>query len=615
MRERKTSAAKRRAERVDEASPSMFVGDDLAATHLKRVDGMLTAVFPGVVDSLSPPLNLPFVDVIDSEMGRALADGWVLHATNLSTSSSIYSSLKNLKYGFVRFLQQDLDATGTYPALKDLDTGMLNRFARWTASFSDNAASSFRWNIFEPLKLLQKSEVWKDRLNSDLAFPKRSTRRITKPSKISPTIDKSMYDQLWVKAGDDCERLLRTYAEFWAFEEQYRDLDLDIEAACESPMAMALHLSRLYPAQAVPGYNDFCRLKGNYPVQKLFPADRYREAVELILPPIEAFVPAIIILTQFFALNTSVVQGMKYEEDYRFDTLLGRERLQIFPKKPRADYERQRNVVTVTDAPDNPGQVIRFVENASARTRLIDPLREHLLFVWYSSDKGKAMSFGRSDEPFRLAFRDFQRKHRLGSVDLASGNESHIQLRQLRSSTLDHVHQITGGDLLKVKSVSNHASLATIQRSYRSARMRREGHERLGEANMEWVRQTMSGQKVMATNRPATLDRASATPGYRCRDPLSSPVQGEKKGRLCGAYGRCPICPLAEVEKTPEGFIYLTQLLERIDAARDAIGGVGWLGRWAAVRRVLAFRHLRSFPDDVKAASASVSVPRLPMVE
>ncbi|WP_172717168.1 hypothetical protein [Neorhizobium sp. T6_25] len=116
-------------------------------------------------------------------------------------------------------------------------------------------------------------------------------------------------------------------------------------------------------------------------------------------------------------------------------------------------------------------------------------------------------------------------------------------LTDLRLTVSDIVNMITDGDILAQQRVLNHATSATTMRSYGSAAQMARRAAKLAQAMAHRQRVLDSLGKIPLNSYFAQGFSVGATPGFRCLDPLTSPVPGEFEGRPCIAYGKCPACP------------------------------------------------------------------------
>jgi hypothetical protein len=529
----------------------------------------------------------------------------VLRAASLGTHKSREESIKPIKYVFLKFILH----RKVTPALHQIDDDLLEEFREFISNEkspgylkSRHYRSGCENAIEEALRRLQLTERWAAKLAPNLKFlPKRQARKAQRPARRPKILGEASFDNLWVNAAKECEKYIKAHKARWPKVLRLAASGVDRATALRSPEAMAAYLMATYLAKADPQLPPpRTQLRGFKPrVGKQL----YQDALDILFPSMRELVPMVVLVTTVFGLNAGVVKSMKYKVDYRFRRMMGREWLYIHPDKPRAG-RRQRNRVIVTKNHDNPGTVIRFVESRTALLRKVTELADaSLLFIAFSPKDHRPMSIEHPDEPFRAALRSFGQ---------TCGIEK-LQLSKVRPTVLDRAHFVTGGDILKVQALANHRSVSTTVDSYSTGPMVQRDEERLGDAMEEIDRLIATEGRVDVAARPKTMSSASATPGYECADPRSSPIRGENR-RLCRAYGMCPICPLGSPELTAEGYALLRRLLQRVDEAQETVGGAAWVARWSRVKKEIA-RDLARYSPALIVAGEDAIVPDLPPVE
>ena len=150
----------------------------------------------------------------------------------------------------------------------------------------------------------------------------------------------------------------------------------------------------------------------------------------------------------------------------------------------------------------------------------------------------------------------------------------------------------------------------TTLTSYTRDAFHRRNEEMLANGMQQLDRKYLSDGRIDAAGRHRLrADLGSATPGFACLDPYSSPFEKSdaakddqpnerSKGRLCQAYGKCPMCPLAMIDpSSPESYAYLYKLREALEEARGRLGAT-WIARWAQVSEKLTTLWARLFVDE-----------------
>lgn len=595
------SAADARIDAANDLEQGSDDFDEMVADVLRVEDGGVVAGFPD--HGLHNPFPLSFLnETMDTDCARAFQEGFAVWAGQRGTIASRLTAYRVFRYGFGAFLSARKAPQLT---LSHLATPLVREFEAWLhkrfPKSQDEITKRMRAleNIVERLWLMPQ---WADRVDRAIEFPPKRRRAIqtgtkTKKEVLAPP----EYDALWLAASRKCKRLVRMHELRQAEISRHLGRSLSIQEAAQDPHALAAYMIAAYPKTIPPPYFEVADAS----VRKAVTVQTWRRARRMLIPSIEELLPSIVILSVVFGLNPSVVKNLRHRSDYRVGTSMGRKRLFMYPVKRRPSFKLQRNSVVATEDLDNPARVIRYLEERTAFTRArIGAPHSRLLFLYMMW--GGVNSFAKTDAALLRAVAQFGRTHRIAG----------LQLRKLRSSTIDRLHQITGGDLLKVKSFANHSSIQTTFQDYTSDGIAQRDVEALGAAMLQHDRFIASNGVIRPFLLSADLDKGSATPGYACLDPLHSAIPGEEDGVLCKAYGRCPICPLSALQRTPKAYAYLQALATRVDEAftQEVVSGPEWLGRWSIVKKSIA-RQMRTFPDELVLASADETITELPPLE
>ena len=140
------------------------------------------------------------------------------------------------------------------------------------------------------------------------------------------------------------------------------------------------------------------------------------------------------------------------------------------------------------------------------------------------------------------------------------------------------------GDLLAVRDRLGNKSIATTRTHYTSGGMRRESQERVAEVQTLYHRWSQSEGRIDPRTQSEPR-RSSATPGFGCMNPYDSPRLGQRKGRLCDAYGECPDCPMAQSwPHDVQAAVYYLALEKAIyDARLGRVSARQWAEKWPRV--------------------------------
>lgn len=194
----------------------------------------------------------------------------------------------------------------------------------------------------------------------------------------------------------------------------------------------------------------------------------------------------------------------------------------------------------------------------------------------------------------------------------------HITMSQNRSTGADLVSEITGGDIQAQKEKLNHDSIYTAEQSYESPRSRSRRREALAlEMAFRSRRLETEGKFDPRGQNLTILEKSAVTPGFLCLDPYESPWPSEQKGRLCGAYGKCPACPLAGIAaiNRPKSLFRLLQLRARLEEARLHCPPDRWHAHWDLQLKALDEEWLPKFsPVDLEEAKR-FNLPTIPRLD
>lgn len=140
------------------------------------------------------------------------------------------------------------------------------------------------------------------------------------------------------------------------------------------------------------------------------------------------------------------------------------------------------------------------------------------------------------------------------------------------------------GDLLAVRDRLGNKSIATTRTHYTSGGMRRESQERVAEIQTLYQRWSQSEGRIDPRTQSQSW-RSSATPGFGCMQPFDSPRLGQRKGRICDAYGECPDCPMAQSwPQDVQAAAYYIALEKAIyDARLGRVPARQWAAKWPRV--------------------------------
>jgi hypothetical protein len=574
---------------------------ELAQRYIERSNGHYTVAFPrhfGIVSK--GPVQLRTLEQFPG-IADAIAEGYTLHGLSIGSADRRYGMWQSIKSGFLKFLTIHDAADIT---LSEIDEQLLKDFKAWLDDPSSEgfAPSKLSRRIkIQDIQLilgqLVSSPKWAPKLSPDLKLLKKLYPKAHREIEHTEILDDAALEVLYVAAATDCEAIIERSREEQARLSTLIKGTVDLAEAGRDAFHCAAYMLAHFDEPLPPRWK-LIRMWVEY--ERAIPAETYAAMEQLLYPDLDELLPFILLITVMFAFNPGVVLNMKHSE-YEEEQLFGRERIRLKPFKPRA-HRNQVSTVLATDDLDNPRTLFRHLKDRCARVRSrINANYVDHVFIRFSAEQKCGVAVTMSDKPMREAIARFCRRHGLDP----------FQLRQIRPTTLDLVHEISGGNLLAMQQVANHQDPETTREYYTGSAFQRRGEEMLAAGMEHLARKVRTGGVVVdpTTRHRLQSDLAAATPGFHCLDPMDSPIPGIRKGVLCEAYGRCPICPHATIDtNSPQDFAYLLKLRDALDEAAERLEGVAWLARWAPVKEKILTFWVRAFQhEDVRRRGAEMA--------
>lgn len=542
-----------------------------AGAEVRQTEGELIVV---VMDARSPS-GRQYFDcsrwLVAPQLAEAFAKALPRVLMRRNTARTKQQIVNDLTHGFFTFCASL--PTGASLTLAELSQEIVTQFAAFLhrAKHEDESARYSIWTRRHYLGALRSVlEVLRAEgdVAQDLTVPsiKGHEAPSTKP------MERSDYLQFVAACRADVIQCMSEVGAVWKEVDQ---LQARPENACMrlSPVAHAV-------ANAMEQYKVLPErqwLKANDP--RLF--DRvdgaYREIMKVMHPMSQHLTAFVYYLACVTLYNTQPLLEIRLEDAIE-TSVLGVARLSLHPFKTRGKQYQHRSFV-ITDESDNPAVIVRFLLRWTERLRDCVPVRHsNQLFVFVNRNRGSAQI------AVPLYHRDlgFSPKFAANSVRYTKEKGfPAIGTRLLRATGADLAIELLGGDLLGVSTLLGHVGISSLLVSYRSEQAKHRDAVWLAGGMAARDRWIQSGGKVDARSERADSDRTAATPGFRCTDPYSSPIAGEKPGRLCAAYGFCPNCPLAQPAADPAYAVArMLQLREVLIEARDRHGLAVWRVRF-----------------------------------
>lgn len=326
---------------------------------------------------------------------------------------------------------------------------------------------------------------------------------------------------------------------------------------------------------------------------------------QLLLPRPSDLAPFFIVLTHYSAFNPSTLFHLRVGNIRRVG--MGSARWTTMTSYKGRSGTDQRATFADDGSEASPGELLNFLQRWTSPIR--DALgTDHLWVRWTGARLLAPDSLG-MDASHAFGVRSWLQARELPAVNLS----------QIRKGMLDLVHLNSGGDREEVRAAGGQRSPDVVDAHYVSPQGRQRERERLGFGVAELERWITSDGKVDARRHPDASDRTAASPGFACMDNLSSEMPGQRPGRPCAAYGKCPICPLAKVDvRSARACGYLHLLLDRIEEGlleAPAASAREFHGIWAPVRKKLTQRWLPLFDTETRRKAKLLDLPALARIE
>lgn len=185
-------------------------------------------------------------------------------------------------------------------------------------------------------------------------------------------------------------------------------------------------------------------------------------------------------------------------------------------------------------------------------------------------------------------------------------NLERFTVQQIRATGAVIVNRLFGGDVKTAQLLLNHLSISTAD-SYVRKDARRLEAGRVADQMEKRLRFARSGG-LRDVREQHGAPQSAATPGFVCADPFSPPGSLVQEPGMCAAYGTCPVCPLASVDRRSAlSFAYVLRLrTQLIEAHHDPrMSPQRWLAAWKPRLIAIEETWIPLFSDDVRAEAAA----------
>lgn len=191
----------------------------------------------------------------------------------------------------------------------------------------------------------------------------------------------------------------------------------------------------------------------------------------------------------------------------------------------------------------------------------------------------------------------------------------------LRGSVATEHYQASGGDIVHVQQILNHASVLTTEayvKGPRTEQLRRDIVARLQRLMVGWIVGAADMSAPLTSNVTSELAaRATAPFGHDCLNPLAGTAPGTQAGRVCPHLGGCLRCPGLVIPIDAPHLARILQAKEAFERSREQLDAQRWELLYAPSYRILVQDILPDFPEALRAPAAALAtnLPHLPALE
>lgn len=534
------------------------------------------------------------------------------------------SSLKQGLCGYLDFIG------GENYNLSDIDNGFWSGFFKWMAKTDDagrqinSVGTQSHWctSLKSFLRALCKLENYKETAKKAYSSFPKNRKAVIKKRSPRPRLSNSDTRKIVDAAAKEFFSVRMRITDGMKLIEEGNEYNeshgvLYDEKSYESILS---YLSKLYPG-AIPRQKEINLNNSN--LLKIIKNDfgGYSNVTAHCNISARDCIAAILLLTFTFALNPETVLKLDFSKINEME-ILGKKIVVINAEKNRSRKEQVFSINKEFEVCSGItlGDILDFFKMANER--LINEVSSsHKTRVFLFCNKTKILEprgFGKngagasdtacSDTAFKSNLLKFIKNYDL----------PYFTLGQVRPTVLDEL-LVNSGDIKMAQSLGQQKNPWTLLNHYTSDGTKKRLEEKLGYAGFilreRWWR-TNGHIDPRSNHLRARGGKSAATPGFYCLDPFDSPQPGQKKFRLCHAYGECPACMFCAASDDTGDIANYLALRDLLIQSIIDFGELSWSIRWKPV--LVALENLLSLFSDEKIISAKelyVNLPKLPRLE
>lgn len=538
-----------------------------------------------------------------------------------AASNSVFCRIGDLDRGFFAYLR--LTVPEGKSNLMSIDNAWVDGFIRWLDQkngdgnpSSQTTRSMLLSALRITLRILSSSKIWKPRLMRGISIPSHvwaGSSRKTTPREV---IDDNSLLQLLFASQDEVLDTMKKTKAAWAAMNALDESPPDPKQEPTTPATWRWLHTKRYPSW-IPKSDWICEND-----RQLWLAYRklgmtFTELRQPLAPSSRELIPFVILMAFQTAFNPDVLRELDLK-DIDYPDHIGGKRIRFSPPKRRARRKQIRTFALGNSI--GPDVMVSFIKEWAKTLRVIAPAKyQDRLFLMLTRS-------AEDDDDTRMRGMDYNggthKANSLWYASLTAFLKDHgipaLALAQLRTTSLDKIHEMTGGDLKAVQTAGGQRSPQVLLDHYTSDAARRRNNEALATIMLTRERLVRTeGAAPDPRKEPFEADKGCATPGFYCLDPFNSPMPSEIDGRLCQAFGMCPRCPLACINtQSPYAAARAIQLRAAVIAAQTTLPPRRWLDCWAHVAQRLDDYWLPLLNDPrVLAAATELTLSPLPDLE
>lgn len=528
--------------------------------------------------------------LLEPDFAFAFAEGFAKANIGNRPTTRI-AGLHNLERGFFRWLRESKAGLTLHPA--DLDSAFFQEFDRWLDRKDDSgtrligiSTALHRRSALAVVIEQMLGSRFSENLSKDFRLTRNPFAGRTRQTKPTPPLDLEIFTK-FIRATETevrtailtmrrRKRLLENGRRILAMRAPRARTAPPTPGTEESSLGLLIATLEATFGSVLPSLEEIRRTSMDIydQIQDWGAAMIY----SVMHPSQYDLLPLAQQLALYTGFNESALVGLKDRAGIAEHSLLGMERLVIKSFKARANKYVSASFL-ISEEILGPASIVRAIRQWTKEIRAVAPSEikdDFWLYVPKHNSRERTvrtLNFAPNtvtNHDLRNAQNRFSKTHGL----------PRIGFRQIRATVAAIAHDLFGGDVRAVMDFLQHSSSELTLRSYTSGVAAARYREIIGTVQVLRERWVQTNGRLDPRVLAEVGDPGAATPGWNCIDPYSSPIPGQRHGRLCDAYGFCPTCPHAKINlNSPVALARVRQVKTALERAR----GIVLPERWKSV--------------------------------